>query len=112
MVPVGDIMWYWENLVLKNKPEGDREFNRKLAKYEDYIEKIYVGSVSLDEGHRKPRFEPEMWNKSESARRCMEVTTNNAEVRIHTEMLYRFLKIIFIFSGLQQTHCHMSEEDV
>ena len=93
MVPVKDIIWYWENVVLKNKPEGDREFNRKLAKYEDYVEKIYVGGVSIDGGHRKPRFAPEMWNKSESAQRCREVTTNNAEVRIQILLIYRFFKL-------------------
>ena len=86
MVPPSDVQWYWTHIVLPSKPElQDDEpqhdfFERAINTFLSYIEKTYIGVTDANGKLRKPRYEPEDWNKFESIKACEAITTNKSEV--------------------------------
>ena len=93
LVPPESVLYYWENIVVTEKPELDldpngdpdeqerlrRDIDEKVDDLHTYVERNYVGYIR--QGKRKdPRFAVADWNKHEMAKMCLSLTTNKAEV--------------------------------
>ena len=93
VVPVEDLHWYWDEVVLKARPRLDiqpddkpevvrkkEDLVRSLNKFLAYLEDTYIGREDSSGTKRLPKLKPIQWNKHEAASNCDAVTTTKAEV--------------------------------
>ena len=85
---MGDITWYWEQVVLPAKPQIDleddkarRDISQSLEKLLEDVETKFIGKIDREGRTVWPQFSPDQWSKYASATNLnMNEWTNKAEV--------------------------------